>query len=46
VNAVSSGYIKTPTLGIAGTAAADLAAFEQEGNEITPMKRIGSPDHR
>lgn len=41
VNAVSPGYIKTPTMGIAGTSAEDLAA---EGNEITPMKRIGSPD--
>lgn len=44
VNAVSPGYIKTPTLGLAGTSSAELAAFEQEGNEVTPMKRIGSPD--
>lgn len=44
VNAVSPGYIRTPTMGIAGTSAESLVAFEQEGNEITPMKRIGSPD--
>ncbi|WP_437339273.1 SDR family oxidoreductase [Sorangium sp. So ce394] len=44
VNAVSPGFIKTPTMGIAGASAEALAAFEQEGREVTPMKRIGTPD--
>lgn len=44
VNAVSPGFIKTPTMGIAGSSAADLAAFEHEGTQLTPMNRIGSPE--
>ncbi|WP_437971959.1 SDR family oxidoreductase [Sorangium sp. So ce260] len=44
VNAVSPGFIKTPTMGIAGASAEALAAFEQEGREVTPMKRIGTPE--
>jgi NAD(P)-dependent dehydrogenase (short-subunit alcohol dehydrogenase family) len=44
VNAVSPGFIKTPTMGAAGASEEILAAFEKEGNEITPMKRIGSPE--
>ncbi|MBZ4422665.1 SDR family oxidoreductase [Myxococcus sp. RHSTA-1-4] len=42
VNAVSPGFIKTPTMGVSGVSPADLAAFEQEGNAVTPMKRIGT----
>lgn len=44
VNAVSPGFIQTPTLGITGACAEELAAFEKEGNAITPMGRIGTPD--
>jgi NAD(P)-dependent dehydrogenase (short-subunit alcohol dehydrogenase family) len=44
VNAVSPGFIKTPTMGIAGATREELAAFEKEGNAVTPMKRIGSPE--
>ncbi|WP_437693667.1 SDR family oxidoreductase [Sorangium sp. So ce176] len=44
VNAVSPGFIKTPTMGVAGASADVLAAFEQEGREVTPMKRIGTPE--
>jgi NAD(P)-dependent dehydrogenase (short-subunit alcohol dehydrogenase family) len=44
VNAVSPGFIKTPTMGVYGTSQEELAAFEKAGDEITPMKRIGSPD--
>ncbi|WP_437627720.1 SDR family oxidoreductase [Sorangium sp. So ce321] len=44
VNAVSPGFIKTPTMGVTGAPAEVLAAFEKEGHEITPMKRIGTPD--
>ena len=42
VNAVSPGFIKTPTMGVSGVSPADLAAFEQEGSAVTPMKRIGT----
>lgn len=44
VNAVSPGFVKTPTMGVAGASAAEVAAFEQEGVRITPMKRIGTPE--
>lgn len=44
VNAVSPGFIKTPTMGSAGLSDEELAAFEKEGNELTPMGRIGAAD--
>ncbi|WP_163990963.1 SDR family oxidoreductase [Pyxidicoccus caerfyrddinensis] len=44
VNAVSPGFIKTPTLGVAKASKEELAAFEQEGNTITPMGRIGTAE--
>ncbi|MEV7908409.1 SDR family oxidoreductase [Streptomyces anulatus] len=42
VNAVSPGFIKTPTMGAAGLSEAERAAFEKLGDEITPMGRHGS----
>jgi NAD(P)-dependent dehydrogenase (short-subunit alcohol dehydrogenase family) len=42
VNSVAPGYIKTPTMGVAGLTDAERAAFEQEGNETTPFKRHGT----
>jgi len=44
VNAVSPGFIKTPTMGVSGASTEELAAFEEEGEEITPMKRIGTSE--
>lgn len=44
VNVVSPGFIKTPTMGVSGSSEADLAVFEQEGNRVTPMKRIGTAE--
>lgn len=44
VNAVSPGFIKTPTMGVSNTTDELRAAFEKEGNLITPMKRIGTPE--
>ena len=43
VNAVSPGFIKTPTM-VYGASEEEVAAFEKEGAQITPMKRIGSAD--
>lgn len=44
VNAVSPGFIKTPTMGVDGASPEELAAFEKEGNDTTPMGRIGRPE--
>ncbi|MCZ8520951.1 MULTISPECIES: SDR family oxidoreductase [Paenibacillus] len=44
VNAVSPGFVKTPTMGVTGATPVELAAFEQEGIALTPMKRIGTPE--
>lgn len=44
VNTVSPGFIRTPTMGTASSTAAERAAFEQEGDAITPMRRIGAPE--
>lgn len=44
VNAVSPGFVRTPTMGVYGVTDAERAAFEEEGGEITPMGRIGSPE--
>lgn len=44
VNAVSPGFIKTPTMGIEGASPEDLVAFEAEGVRVTPMQRIGTPE--
>ncbi|MEV8630596.1 SDR family oxidoreductase [Streptosporangium sp. NPDC051023] len=44
VNAVSPGFIKTPTMGAAGLSEAERKAFEKLGDEITPMRRHGSAE--
>ncbi|PSN68947.1 putative short chain dehydrogenase [Corynespora cassiicola Philippines] len=44
VNAVSPGYIKTPTMGVEGTSQEVLDAFAKLGAGITPLKRIGMPE--
>jgi NAD(P)-dependent dehydrogenase (short-subunit alcohol dehydrogenase family) len=44
VNAVSPGFIHTPTMGATGASDEARARFAHEGQEITPMKRIGTPE--
>lgn len=44
VNVVSPGFIDTPTMGVAGASAEERAAFMKIGDEVTPMKRHGTPD--
>ncbi|HEU4349064.1 MAG TPA: SDR family oxidoreductase, partial [Actinoplanes sp.] len=43
VNAVSPGFVGTPTTGIAGESADELAAFEREGAAVTPMGGSAGP---
>jgi NAD(P)-dependent dehydrogenase (short-subunit alcohol dehydrogenase family) len=42
VNAVAPGFIKTPTMGVAGMSDAERAAFEEQGGTITPLQRMGT----
>jgi NAD(P)-dependent dehydrogenase (short-subunit alcohol dehydrogenase family) len=42
VNAVAPGFIKTPTMGVAGMTDADRAAFEAQGATLTPLRRMGT----
>ena len=44
VNAVSPGFVKTPTMGIYGASPEEVAAFQREGDALTPMKRIATVD--
>ncbi|WP_169083992.1 SDR family oxidoreductase [Paenibacillus sp. PL91] len=44
VNVVSPGFIKTPTMGVAGLSETERTAFEVMGDAVTPMKRHGSSD--
>jgi NAD(P)-dependent dehydrogenase (short-subunit alcohol dehydrogenase family) len=44
VNAVSPGFIKTPTMGATDSTAEERIAFEREGEHVTPMGRIGTAD--
>ncbi|KAE8371418.1 hypothetical protein BDV26DRAFT_298804 [Aspergillus bertholletiae] len=41
VNAVSPGFVKTPTMGIASASSDDLREFENQGAQTTPLGRIG-----
>lgn len=42
VNAVSPGFISTPTMGATGLTAQEREAFERLGDEVTPMGRHGT----
>lgn len=42
VNIVSPGFIKTETMGASELSAEERGAFEQLGDQITPMKRHGT----
>ncbi|KAK9242394.1 hypothetical protein V1506DRAFT_562942 [Lipomyces tetrasporus] len=42
VNAVSPGFVKTPTMGITGSSDEELRGFEEEGVKMTPLGRIAS----
>jgi NAD(P)-dependent dehydrogenase (short-subunit alcohol dehydrogenase family) len=44
VNAVGPGFIDTPTLGVAGLTPEARAEMAKLGDQITPMKRHGTPD--
>lgn len=44
VNVISPGFIHTPTMGIASASVEQVTAFIREGEEVTPMKRIGTLD--
>ncbi|RDW61171.1 putative short chain dehydrogenase [Aspergillus mulundensis] len=44
VNAVSPGFVRTPTMGVSGVTPEDLVAFEEEGTKATPLGRIGTPE--
>ncbi len=43
VNAVSPGFIETPTGGVAGLGEAERAEFARIGDEVTPLGRHGTP---
>ncbi|MCZ4123285.1 SDR family oxidoreductase [Streptomyces sp. H39-S7] len=44
VNAVSPGFIDTPTAGSTGLSAEERAAFHALGDAVTPMRRHGTSD--
>lgn len=44
VNAVSPGFVRTPTMGVANASADDRTVFEAEGVKATPLRRIGDPE--
>jgi NAD(P)-dependent dehydrogenase (short-subunit alcohol dehydrogenase family) len=43
VNAVSPGFIRTPTMGV-DASPEERATFEAEGRRLTPMGRMGTPE--
>lgn len=44
VTAVSPGFVRTPTMGIADASKELLEGFEKAGVETTPLKRIAQPE--
>ncbi|OBT79132.1 hypothetical protein VF21_01722 [Pseudogymnoascus sp. 05NY08] len=40
VNAVSPGYVKTPTMGVVGASGQELEGFEEHGKQTTPLGRV------
>lgn len=44
VNAVSPGFIDTPTAGVANMSAEERRAFFEIGNAVTPMRRHGTAE--
>lgn len=42
VNSVAPGFIRTPTMGVAGLSAADREEFARQGDELTPLRRNGT----
>lgn len=44
VNTVAPGFTDTPTMGTPGVSDDEIEAFRQLGKELTPMKRLGSPE--
>ncbi|KUJ41338.1 short-chain dehydrogenase [Streptomyces albus subsp. albus] len=44
VNAVSPGFVDTPTMGVAGVSDEERAGFRVLGDAVTPMRRHGSAD--
>lgn len=44
VNAVSPGFIDTPTMGVTDATTQQRAAFSKMGDEITPLRRHGTVD--
>lgn len=44
VNAVSPGYVKTPTMGVVGASGEELEEFEKHGAKTTPLGRVGEAE--
>lgn len=44
VNALSLGYVKTPTMGVVGASKKELEELEREGVETTPLGRVGTAE--
>lgn len=44
VNAVSPGFVKTPTMGVTNASPAELKEFEDFGAKTTPLGRNGEPE--
>lgn len=42
VNALSPGFVDTPTMGLYGASPEERAAFRREGDALTPMKRMAT----
>jgi NAD(P)-dependent dehydrogenase (short-subunit alcohol dehydrogenase family) len=42
VNALSPGFVKTPTMGLSGATREELLAFEKEGERLAPMGRMAT----